>query len=107
LRWSLLNVAVKILPHPHTADGTRGIPGRYPRGYPGELKPVSATTWGNTRGYPKTGVFPTPTWGHTRGVPKKDVPTTGHIWGYSPGTICSVGVGKYFDCHISMSVHFS
>ena len=63
------------------------VPGEYPRGYPGELKPVSATAWGNTRG-----------------VPKKDVPTTGHIWGYSLGTICSVGVGKYFDCHISTVV---
>jgi len=51
-------VAVKISPHPHSADCTRGIPGEYPRAYPGNLKPVSATTWENTRGIPQKGGIP-------------------------------------------------
>ena len=94
-------MAVKILPHPHTADGTRGIPGRYPRGYPGELKPVSATTWDNTRGIPQnrdiSRVLPHPhVVGTYPGGTQKGRPHYGAHLGVFPGYNLQCGGGEVF-----------
>ena len=93
------------MPHPHGGDCTRGIPGGYPRAYPGDLKPVSATTWGNTRGVPQKGGIPRvlphpPHRGIPGEYPKLSSPLRATFGGIPRVQPAPWGVGIYFDCHI-------
>jgi len=83
---------------------------------PGEYPPFAPVVGTNNRGIPGVcpdvgvGKYPgnTPFLGYLPGIPPRSgrnrfqIPRVrpGVFPGYSPGTICTMGVGRYFDCHI-------
>ena len=87
---------------------------------PGEYPPFAPVVGTNNRGIPGVcpdvgvGKYPgnTPFLGYPPGIPplrsgrnRFQIPRVrpGVFPGYSPGTICTMGVGRYFDCHIMWS----
>jgi len=86
---------------------------------PGEYPPFAPVVGTNNRGIPGVcpdvgvGKYPgnTPFLGYPPGILPRSgrnrfqIPRVrpGVFPGYSPGTICTMGVGRYFDCHITLS----